>query len=281
MTATTRILRPNRRSSVLGHLVLITLAVSVLVPFASIVLAAFQPPGALISGLQWPSRFYLGNFREAWTTASFSHLTASSLIVLVGVVPAALLLAVLAGYGLGVLRPPGGSAIIGLFIFGLILPVELIVIPLYFDLRSVGLANSYAGVILAEIGLFMPFGVFWMRTHFDGMSQELVEAAEVDGASSLTILFRVLLPISWPAIKTLGTLYFMWSWNQFMLVLILIQDPARRTAPVGLGYFVGEHVTNVPVLAAGTIIVIMPILVVYLALQRNFIRGMLQGAVKA
>src|SRR5690606_10325390 len=115
---------------------------------------------------------------------------------------------------------------------------ELIVIPLYFDLREVGLTNSYWGVILSECALFMPFGVFWMRTHFQSTPRELIEAAELDGASSGTILRRVLLPLAGPSISTMAVLFFMWSWNQFLLVLILIQDPNKRTAPAGLGFFV-------------------------------------------
>lgn len=271
----------STRGEAIGReLMLIVLALVVFVPFASILLAALQPPGTTVSGLQLPDRVYLGNFRDAWSVAGFGRLTASSLIVAAGVVPVSLVLATLGGYGLGVLRPPGGNAVMWLFLLGLTLPIELIVIPLYFDLRSFGLTSTYWGLILAEIGMLMPFGLFWMRTHFDGAPRSLIDAARVDGASSLTILRKILLPLAWPSIKTLGALYFMWSWNQFLLVLILIQDPDKRTAPAGLGFFVGQHMTDIPMLCAGTLIVITPILVVYLAFQRNFLRGMLAGAVK-
>ena len=126
----------------------------------------------------------------------------------------------------------------------------------------------------------MPFSVFWMRTHFRSTPPELMEAARVDGASSVTILGRILLPLARPSLTTLAVLVFMWSWNQFLLVLILIQDPNRRTAPAGLGYFVGQHTTDVPVLSAGTVIVITPIIVLYLIFQRSFVAGLLQGALK-
>jgi ABC-type glycerol-3-phosphate transport system permease component len=269
-----------RRETLVRELLLVAMAVTVLVPFASILLAALQPPGATVTGLELPDRLYLGNFGDAWSVAGFGRLTASSLIVAAGVVPLSLVLATLAGYGLAVLHPPGGNALMWLFLFGLTLPIEAIVIPLYFDLRSFGLTSTYWGLIVAEIGLLMPFGVFWMRTHFDDAPRSLIDAARVDGASSLMILRRILLPLAWPAIKTLGALYFMWSWNQFLLVLILIQDPDKRTAPAGLGFFVGQHMTDIPMLCAGTLIVITPILIVYLAFQRSFLRGMLAGAVK-
>jgi raffinose/stachyose/melibiose transport system permease protein len=94
----------------------------------------------------------------------------------------------------------------------------------------------------------------------------------------VTALTKVLLPLSWPSIATLAALFFMWSWNQFLLVLVLIQDPEKRTVPSGLSRFVGEFTTNIPLLSASTLMAITPVLVVYLAFQRTFVRGMLQGA---
>ena len=273
-------MRPSRVGTATSYAVLTGLVVVTLLPFVSIVLAALHSPGELVSGMSVPSTPSLSSFRQAWTTASFGTLLWASIKICVGVVPISVVCATLAGYALGTLKVPGESAIFGAFLIGLTLPVELIVIPLYFDLRSVGLTNSAWGVILAECGLFMPFGVFWMRTHFRSTPRELLEAAQIDGASSLMILRRVLLPLSGPALSTMAVLFFMWSWNQFLLVLILIQDPNRRTAPAGLGFFVGQYSSDVPVLAAGTLIVIVPILVVYLVFQRKFISGMLQGAVK-
>ncbi|MCT2590767.1 carbohydrate ABC transporter permease [Streptomyces sp. N2-109] len=119
-----------------------------------------------------------------------------------------------------------------------------------------------------------------MRTHFRSTPPSLVEAARIDGASSGTVLFRVLLPLARPSLMTLGVLVFMWSWNQFPLVLVLIQDASMRTAPAGLGFFVGQNSTDVPTLAAGTIIVMLPITVVYLLFRRSFVAGLLQGAMK-
>jgi raffinose/stachyose/melibiose transport system permease protein len=126
----------------------------------------------------------------------------------------------------------------------------------------------------------MPFGVYWMQNHFAAVPRELLEAARVDGARSFAILVRILLPISWPAVTTLGVLYFMWSWNQFLLVIVLMQDPDRRTAPAGLGFFVGQYSTDIPLLSAASLIVIGPIVVLYLLFQRNFVSGLTQGAVK-
>lgn len=263
-----------------GFAILVVLAIGIVVPFLSIFLASMQPSGSVVTGLSWPEQWSLDNYRQAWTVAGFSGLLRNSLMVTVGVVPVAVFVATLAGYALGTMNLPGGDAVFIFFVAGLTIPVELIVIPLYFDLQLVGLTNSLWGVILAEIALFMPFSVFWMRTHFRSTPAELMEAARIDGASSWAILRQVLLPLARPSLMTLAVLVFMWSWNQFLLVLILIQDPEMRTAPAGLGFFVGQHATDIPVLSAGTVIVILPVLTLYLVFQRSFISGLLQGALK-
>jgi raffinose/stachyose/melibiose transport system permease protein len=232
------------------YVVLSLLAAAVLIPFLGIVLAALHPPDQQVLGLSLPTEISWENFVTAWNQAKFSQLVGSSLIIAAGVV------------------------------FGLTLPVELVVVALYFNMRGLGLDNSYVGVILAEVALFMPFGVYWMQAHFASVPIELVEASRIDGAGNLATLLKVLLPISWPAITTLAVLYFMWSWNQFLLVLVLMQDPNKRTAPAGLGYFVGQFSTNIPLLSAASIIVVGPIVIVYLIFQRRFVSGLTQGAIK-
>src|SRR5699024_579988 len=160
------------------------------------------------------------------------------------------------------------------------LPVVLSVIGLYYNLSNVGQTNSYLRVIPAEVALVLPFGVYWMQSHFSSMPAEQVEAGRLDGARALSVLRRVPTPISRPATTTLAVLVFMWSWNQFLLVIVLMQDPSMRTAPGGLGFFVGQYSTDIPLLSAATIITIAPIVLVYLLFQRNFISGITQGAIK-
>lgn len=263
-----------------GLAILLLMAVLIVVPFLSIFLASMQPSGSAVTGLSWPEEWSWENYRQAWTVAGFSTLIGNSLLVAIVVVPVSVALATLAGYALGTMNLPRENAILLFFVAGLTIPVEFIVIPLYFNLQTAGLGGSLVGVMLAEIALFMPFSVYWMRNHFRSMPRELLEAARVDGASPATILVKVLLPLARPALLTLAVLVFMWCWNQFLLVLILIQDPDSRTAPAGLGFFVGQHGLDIPVLSAGTIIVILPIVLVYLFFQRSFVTGLLQGGLK-
>ncbi|MFE9040224.1 carbohydrate ABC transporter permease [Streptomyces sp. NPDC007818] len=271
---------PRRFEGIAGRAVMTLFCVAVLVPFAGIALAALHPPGTIVDGLSWPEHPTFDSFTRAWSDAGFGQLLRNSALVGLGVVPLALVCASLAGYAFATMAFRGRKIIFGFLMLGLALPYEAAVVPLYYDLRAVGLTDTPLALILALVGLFMPFGAFWMREQFLALPKEMTEAAAVDGAGTWTVLWRVLLPCSRPALITLGLLYFLWAWNQFLLALILIQNPAGRTAPAGLGFFVGAHTIDVPLLSAATLIVIGPVVAVYLFFQRHFIAGMLAGAVK-
>lgn len=262
------------------HTILGTLSIIFLFPLAGMLLAALHPDGSFVQGFRWPEELHWGNFISVWSDAGMSSLFASSVIIAAAVVPAAMILATLAGYGLALLNPPGGPTLRLLLLLGLALPIEAIIVPLYYMLLDVGLTNTYLSVVLVEIALFLPFGTLWMLTNFEALPRELVESARVDGASPLKALTMVLLPVSWPSLATLAALFFMWSWNQFLVVLVLIQDPEMRTVPAGLSRFIGEYTTNIPLLTAATLVAVLPVLIVYLAFQRTFVRGILQGAIR-
>ncbi|MEE2524182.1 carbohydrate ABC transporter permease [Pseudarthrobacter sp. J75] len=267
-------------SRVLLWIVLVAASATVLVPFLAIVAASLQDPSSLTVSLAWPDKLHFENYANAWSTAGFSSLLASSALIALVVVPVALVCASLAGYAFATVPFRGKNWLMGLLLLGMALPYEAIIIPLYFGMKGAGLLDTQLAVILPLVGAFMPFGILWMRSHFEQLPDELSEAAEMDGASTPRTMLSVLLPVSWAPLTTLGLLYFMWAWNQFLLALIMLQDPAKRTAPSGLGKFVQQFGTNIPMLAAGTVIIIVPVVVIYLVFQRHFIRGMISGAVK-
>lgn len=270
----------TRPANLSGLALLAAAVLVVLVPFLALVSAALQSPDTLAPGLlpTWPLRF--DNFITAWTRAGFGSLLMSSAIIAVVVVPISAICSTLAGFAFATMRLPGKNVIFAIFIAGLTLPYEAIIIPLYFDFKGNGLLNTYWAVILPLSAAFLPFGILWMRAYFSALPEELVEAAHLDGASRIRALWSVMLPIARPALTTLMLLNFMWAWNQFLLALILIRDPERRTAPSGLGAFVQQYGMEIPLLAAGTLIVITPVVVVYLIFQRQFISGLVQGALK-
>lgn len=135
-------------------------------------------------------------------------------------------------------------------------------------------------MILALIGLFMPFGVFWMRSHFVSIPSEISEAAEIDGAGPWQAFWRIHLPLSHPAVASLGILLFLWTWNQFILALVLIEDPSMRTVAGALGAFQSQYETNTVLLAAGSVLIMAPSIAVFLIFQRQFSKALLEGAVK-
>ncbi|MDR1078881.1 MAG: carbohydrate ABC transporter permease [Propionibacteriaceae bacterium] len=271
-------MRTSRAEGVASYLVLIAMALGVLTPLLGLVLAAFHPPGAHVSGLSWPERFSWGNLVTAWREGHFASLMGASWTVCLIVVPLTVVLATLAGYGLGGLRTPGRGGLGLVFLLGMTLPIEVVIVPLYRDLRDLHLTDSLITLSLVEAAAFLPFGVYWMRRTFANLPAELVEQALLDGAGPWQRLRWIEWPLARPAVATLAVLYFMWAWNQFLLVVTIISDPNRRTAPAGLGFFVAPHSTDLPLLSAASLIVIGPIVVVYLIFQRQFVAGLLAGA---
>ena len=167
-----------------------------------------------------------------------------------------------------------------LFLIGLTLPFEGIITPLYYLVRGLGILNTKWAIILPLIGLYMPFAVFWMRAHFINMPRELSEAARVDGASTWDLFWRIHVPLARPALSALAILLSVWTWNQFLLALVLVEDPLQRTMAGALGAYQGHYATNIPLLCAGSLLILTPTLIVFLLFQRQFISALLQGSLK-
>jgi len=140
--------------------------------------------------------------------------------------------------------------------------------------------NTRLAIVLPLIALYMPFAVFWMRAHFVNMPIEVSDAARVDGASTWDLFWRIHVPLARAPIASLGILMSVWTWNQFLLALVLVEDPTKRTMAGALGAFQGHYATDVPLLCAGTILILVPTLVVFLLFQRQIIMALLQGSVK-
>jgi raffinose/stachyose/melibiose transport system permease protein len=271
----------SRREQMLSYLVLAVFAVIAIYPIVSIVLLAFHRRSDLVTGFSIPDHLSFKTFETAWSQGGFGHGLLNSFIVAAAVSIVTAVLSTMSGYAFGAMRFRGSDALFYLLLIGLIFPYEATVIPLYYVFRDVGLTDSLWALILPQIGLSVPFGTFWMRAFFRSTPASLVEASRLDGATSFATLWRVLLPQAWPAITTMIVLVFMWTWNEFLLALVMIQSDDLRTAPLGLAIFAGANKTSDPTLtAAAAVLVALPVMVVYVVLQRSFIRGMFSGAVK-
>ena len=269
----------SRRDVSITYAVLGVFSLIALLPVVGIVLTALQDPGGLATFGSFDG-VHLGNFADAWREGNFGSYLKSSVIVAVSVVAVAVVLSILSGYAFGLMRFRGSEVLFYVFLLGLIIPTEAMIVPLYYDLRDLSLTDTYWALILPQIGTSVAFGTFWMRAYFRSVPRSLVEAARIDGASSWFVLWRVLLPLARPAVLTMTVLLFMWTWNEFLLALVMVTDENLRTAPLGLSFFQGRNQTNLTLLAAGAVIVATPVVILYVFLQRHFIRGMLSGAVK-
>ena len=270
----------SRPQIALNYLLLIACSAIAVYPLVGVVLASLYPSGAGTSpsGFALPPTFAWHNYVTAWQQGGFAESFTTSLIVAAVMVPASVLLSVVAGYAFATMRFRGSKAIFYLFILGLIIPTEATIVPLYYDVRSLGLLDTYWALIVLEVSGELAFGIFWMRAAFLSAPPSLLEAARIDGASSWATLWRIMVPFGWPAILTLTVLTFADSWNEFFLALVFTID--RTTAPAGLASFSGRYTTNIALVSAAAVIVAIPILIVFIVFQRQFMRGMLTGAVK-
>jgi raffinose/stachyose/melibiose transport system permease protein len=263
-----------------GRALLVALIAMTILPFVSLLTTALHASGSVPAGISWPADPQWGNFVEAFRVANMTTLLASSVWIVIAVVPVALLISTMAGFAIGLLRIPGARWLLLLFVFGLTLPFEGIITPLYFLARQIGILNTRLAIVLPLIGLFMPFGVFWMRAHFANLPSEITEAARVDGASTWDLFWRIHVPLARAPMASLGILMAIWAWNQFLLALVLVEDPTQRTMAGALGAFQGHYATDIPLLCAGTILILLPTLAVFVLFQRQVIAALLQGSVK-
>jgi raffinose/stachyose/melibiose transport system permease protein len=263
-----------------GRIVLVVLMLVTVVPFLSLFVTALHEPGTYPRGLEWPESPHWNNFALAFQSANMWTLLVSSALIELGVVPVAVIIATLAGFALGHLRPRGNQIVLVVFLLGLTLPFEGIIAPLYFQIRELGLLNTRWAIILPLIGLFMPFAVMWMRAHFVTMPGELSEAVRVDGATTWQLFWRIHIPLSAPALSSLAILLFIWTWNQFLLAIVLVSDPEKRTMAGALGAFQGQYGTDIPLLCAGSLLILTPTLIIFLIFQRQFVSALMQGSLK-
>ena len=264
------------------HLLLTAASVIALYPLLSIVMLALNKPGTRISGFTIPKEFSVESFTLAWERGGFAQALWSSAVVAVTVVAVSVAFSILAGYAFAMMRFPLRGTLFIVLLAGLMLPYEALIIPLYFGFRDLGLIDSRWAVILPQIGFSVSFGTFWMRTAFAAQEDTLVEAAQLDGANSWHILQRVLLPVVNPAVLSLAALLFLFAWNDFLLALVLLpQNEAAQTAPLALSFFAGQRRGGDPsTIAAAALIVAVPVLIMYILMQRRFIQGITTGATK-
>jgi len=261
-----------------GHLILWSYAVVALAPLVVMVLDSLRPNAEVLAHpLALPRSLDFSSYSTAWTQASFSVYVRNSFAVTVGAVALDVLVSLPAAYILGRRRFRGSGVLIAYFLAGLMLPVRLGILPIFYLLGSIGLVDSRLGLMLVYAAGGVPFSIFILSAFFRGLPAELEEAARIDGAGEFRIFARVMTPLVKPAIATVVVFRFVPLWNDFFFPLVLLRTTDRYTLPVGLTQFFGEFQTNWSALFAGLDIATVPLVVLFLVATKQIVEGLTAG----
>ena len=226
----------------------------------------------------------LVNFVDAWTLGGFGGYFWNTVIITAFTLLGTVALSVLAGYALARLHLPGRGVIFFIFMLGLMFPFFSVVIPLFYELRDIGLLGTKAGVILVLIagagGFGVPIGVFLMRSFYMDLPEELADAARVDGATEFQVFRSIMLPLSGPGVAVLSVLVFFQTWNVFVVPLLFLPGSENQVLATGLYLFASGRTQEYEYIAAGSLIMVVPVVVFFLIFQRLFVRGLTAGALK-
>ncbi|GAA1012614.1 sugar ABC transporter permease [Acrocarpospora pleiomorpha] len=251
-------------------------------PLALLIVTALRPLADFVGNgpMSWPSAFTWENFADAWGIGNFATTYGNSGLLLILKVPLGVLISAMLGFALAKLRMKfRRSVMFGVFL-GLTIPIYITIVPVFIMMRSVGATDSVIGLIGPYLAFGIPFEVLVLHSFFRQIPNEIVEAARVDGAGDWRIFWRVVLPLSAPALVTVLILDAVATWNEFLFALILLNSDENKTLPVGLLNFQGQFSNNNTGLAAGILIAVVPILIAYTLLQRWIVAGLTAGATK-
>jgi multiple sugar transport system permease protein len=255
-------------------------AIATALPLVWMVSASVMPAGDASSFPPpfLPRRVTFEHYRELFTRLDLAQRFLNSAIVTVSATVLSVFINGLAGYAFAKLRFGGRDRVFRSLSLALVVPSQVGMLPLFLLLREMGLVNTYAGVVIPYLANVL--GIFMIRQYVLSIPDELLHAARVDGASELRIFWNVVMPVARPILVTLAAFTFLSAWNDFMWPLVVLSDDQRYTLPVALANLSGEHVQDTELMMAGSVLTILPALIVFLIFQRAYIRGILSGSVK-
>ncbi len=272
--------RWNRTSTVV--LALLTLHVlMVIFPFVWMIYSTFKTNKEFMRSVwSFPTSLNFDAYVSAWSGGALGGYAVNSLIIMAGATVLTVLVSTLAGYALAVYRPRWMPAVELSLTAAMAIPAYVALVPLVVMLRTAGLLDTHLGVILPTAAFNVPVSIFIMQAFFNTLPRELFDAGRVDGASEWMIFRTIALPIARPAMFTVGIVNMIWVWNDFLFPVVFINNPARKTLPVGLTDFVGEHVTNYPVMLAAILMAAIAPLILFVFFERQITAALIGGAVK-
>ncbi|HEY0332865.1 MAG TPA: carbohydrate ABC transporter permease [Stenotrophomonas sp.] len=259
---------------------LLLLAAISLGPLLWMLSVSFMPAGeaSRFPPPMLPSSWTMANYHELFARTGMRSHFANSLFVSLAITLGSLLVNTLAGYAFAKLRFVGRERIFQVLLAALVIPAQVAMLPLFLLMKQLHLVNSFGGVIAPALATV--FGIFLVRQYARGIPDELLEAARIDGAGEMRIFFQIVLPMLKPVLVTLTIFTFMAAWNDFMWPLIVLTDQEHYTLPVALASLSREHIMDIELMMAGAVVTVIPVLLLFLALQRYYIQGLLLGSVK-
>lgn len=252
-----------------------------LFPVYFMVVSALKTKSEYIAN-KWglPLSLYLKNFDTALAGEKFFTRFANSAILTAGGVAASLIIACLAAYAFARMEFFGKRTLFNIVLSLMVVPPVVMIIPLFVSMVRWHLVNTYQGTILIYTGLLLPFSVYLMTNFFRAIPREIIEAARIDGCSNLGIFWRIMMPLSMPAVITLIVVNALWVWNELLIALVFMQKDELKTLMVGISALRSRNYVDIPATMAGLLVATIPIVIVYMFGQRFFIRGLTGGAVK-
>jgi ABC-type glycerol-3-phosphate transport system permease component len=268
----------ERMVRVLVYLLLWSYAAMAIVPMVLMVFDSLRPNAQVLSDpLGLPTSPSLHSYATAWNQASFAAYVRNSALVTIGAVALDVCVSLPAAYALGRFQFRGSGVLTAYFLSGLMLPIRLGIIPIFYLLGDLGMVDSRLGLVLVYGASGIPFSVFILAAFFRGLPREIEEAARLDGAGDFRIFLRVMMPLVKPAIATVVVFRFVPLWNDFFFPLVLLRTTDKYTLPVGLTQFFGEFQTDWSALFAGLVIATVPLIVVFLVATKQIVEGLTAG----
>ena len=276
----------RRKKELLGkagiYVSLTAITLLLVFPFVWMVSTSLKNKSEMFSATPtlFPREITFENYRSMWVDYNFAPYLRNSLIVAVCTTLISLLVATFLAYGISRFKFRGKKVVFNLLILTQMFPLPLLIITIYVVFVRIGLIDSLMGLIIAYCTFAVPFATMMLKSYFDGLPLELEEAAAIDGCNPFSTIFRVVIPLSAPSIAAMGLFSSILAWQEFMMSLTLIRSPELRTLPVGITLMVGFRDIMWGPLMAGTVVVTLPVVVLFIYFQKYLISGMTMGAVK-
>lgn len=259
--------------------ILILLVVVTIFPLLWMLLTSLTPTDETFGSII-PSRLDGSAYQRAWTAMNFLQAFQNTVVVTALTVAIVVAVSTLTGYAFARLSFPGREIVFYIFLAAMMIPGAAILVPMFIFLKNINLLDTTPGLAFSYLGGALPFATFLMRAFFKTLPAELGDAGKIDGCSEFSVFSRVYLPLAGPGVATITIFQFMGTWNEFMFANTFLESPNTKTLQAALYQAVGQYSTDWPALTAGLTMATVPIVIVYLVLQRQFISGLTAGALK-